>query len=481
MDPENLSVIFGLVLVVVISFTFLVWRQRERYLNELKLRSDIEDEEKRLFGFLRGLGHAIEDDLSANRLNQVIVRGLVDVLGASGGALYLLDDDRKQLIPSFLSKDCPSLIGLSDDLLEKSKEDPRVLKSVLRLTRVDATGGLFGKTLTLGEPIWIPDAFSDVSLAGEDGGNPGTVDAMLAPLSHGGTVIGVLVAANHQSQPVFSDNDFEVFKSISEQTAFALGNALAHHEAAAKRQLDREIRAASEVQRILLPERAPDFNGYRVEGRNLPARVISGDYFDYIPIGGGKMAIVIADVSGKGVPAGIMMAMCRSVLRSTSSENLGPAEWLARVNRQLFPDIREDMFISMAMLIIDESSSKVTLVRAGHDAPMLFTKSTNEVKELKPRGLAVGIDDGDVFERSVEELEFEMKSGDCLLLYTDGIPEAEDSSGFEFGKQETIDAFKEGAARGSLSALDLIESRVLEFANKQAQTDDMTLVGIEKR
>ena len=116
--------------------------------------------------------------------------------------------------------------------------------------------------------------------------------------------------------------------------------------------MESELRTAREVQQVLLPQSDPVVPGFRISGTNLPARIISGDYYDYIDLGDGKCGIVIADVSGKGVPAGLLMAMCRSALRSVAIGETSPAKALALVNRQLFPDIREDMFISMAYGIL---------------------------------------------------------------------------------------------------------------------------------
>ena len=141
--------------------------------------------------------------------------------------------------------------------------------------------------------------------------------------------------------------------------------------------------------------------------------------------------MVIADVSGKGVAAGLVMASCRSALRAYSESGDGPGETLAALNRQVFENVREDMFVSAAYAILENGSGKVTLARAGHDAPLLFRKSTGQVERLKPGGLALGIDKGTVFRRVLKEMEIQLESGDVLLFYTDGVNEAENAKGEE--------------------------------------------------
>src|SRR5438045_8911093 len=119
-----------------------------------------------------------------------------------------------------------------------------------------------------------------------------------------------------------------------------------------KKRLDHDLEIARDIQRILLPSEAPAIDGFQISGINVPARQVSGDYFDYIQVDEERLGVAIADVSGKGVPASLIMAICRRVLRAQSPNNPSPADVLGKVNRQLYPDINDDMFISMAYLLL---------------------------------------------------------------------------------------------------------------------------------
>src|SRR5437762_6963000 len=165
--------------------------------------------------------------------------------------------------------------------------------------------------------------------------------------------MGVLALGNGMMSTPFSPSDFVVFKSIAEQSAFALYNAIIYSEANEKKRLDHDLEIARDIQRILLPSEAPVMPGFEISGINIPARHVSGDYFDYLEVDDTRLGVAIADVSGKGVPASIIMAICRSVLRSQATGNPSPADGLQKVSRQLYPDIKEDMFISMAYVILD--------------------------------------------------------------------------------------------------------------------------------
>src|SRR6478752_4040891 len=166
----------------------------------------------------------------------------------------------------------------------------------------------------------------------------GTASVMVAPLLYGRQNLGVLAVANGPMSPPFSPSEFVVFKSISEQSAFALYNAIIYSEANEKKRLDHDLEIARDIQRILLPAEAPGINGFEISGVNVPARQVSGDYFDYIKVDDERLGVAIADVSGKGVPASLVMAICRSVLRAEAARNPSPADVLRKVNRQLYPD-----------------------------------------------------------------------------------------------------------------------------------------------
>jgi sigma-B regulation protein RsbU (phosphoserine phosphatase) len=303
---------------------------------------------------------------------------------------------------------------------------------------------------------------------------------MVAPLLYGKQNMGVLALANGPMGTPFSQSDFVVFKSISEQSAFALYNAIVYSEANEKKRLDHDLAIARDIQRVLLPAEPPAIKGFEISGINVPARQVSGDYFDYIKVDDERLGVAIADVSGKGVPASLIMAICRSVLRSQAAQNPSPADVLQKVNRQLYPDIKEDMFISMAYLILDHARNSVTLARAGHDAPLLFKAASGTVEKLKPPGLVVGIDSGSVFDRLTNNFNVPLERDDCLILYTDGVTEALDAEGNEFGIERTTESVQASAKSGASAIVTRVIDDVRNFVGSTPQNDDITLIAIRK-
>jgi sigma-B regulation protein RsbU (phosphoserine phosphatase) len=470
----------GLVIVLAIGWAFFV-RKQQRTIAQLKhAREELQLEESRVFDFLHGLGAAFSGDLHPSDLHRLIVEGAMRIVDAHAGALYLSDRTGKMLLPTFLSPGCPPLVEVPKSILMQSGTNPSAIDNFLRLQPVKVGEGLLGLVWEKQEPVFLSSNDDDSRLADLKSSTQLIDSVMVAPLLYGSQNLGVLAVANGPMSTPFTPADFIVFQSIVEQSAFALCNAIVYSEAAEKRRIDRDLETARDIQRILLPAAPPDIPGYEIAGVNIPASQVSGDYYDYIPIGANRYGIAIADVCGKGVPASLIMAMCRSVLRSVAPSSSSAAKVLHQVNRQLYPDIREDMFISMAYIILEKCSEHLLLARAGHDAPLLYRAATRSVEKVNPPGMALGIDSGGVFDRVTGDFTVRVESGDCLILYTDGVTEALDSNGIEFGISRLIEVIQGSADESAQAIVAQVTEKVRSFVGSQPQNDDITLVAIRK-
>src|SRR5947208_2756360 len=443
------TLLLGLLVASVAGWIVTVYFQTQRIRRLERSHEEIQVEETLVFDFLHGLGEAFRETIRAQELHRLIVEGATRVLDAHGGALYITDRTGGKLTPAFISKGCPPLIDIPPNILQQAAANPIALESFLRLHTVAPGEGLIGRVWQTGQSVCLNE-FSDVpELAKLRSSAFGSGSIMAAALRYGNQDLGVLALANGPKGAPFSQGEFVVFKSIAEQSAFALYNAIIYSMANEKKRLDHDLEIARDIQRILLPSEAPAITGFQISGINFPARQVSGDYFDYIQVDAERLGVAIADVSGKGVPASIIMAICRSVLRSQAANNSSPADVLRKVNRQLYPDIKEDMFISMAYLILDYARGDVVLSRAGHDAPFVYRAATKEITAIKPPGMVLGIDSGSVFDRISNDVAVPLDSGDCLFLYTDGVTEALDANGSEFGIEQMVEAVREGAGEGA--------------------------------
>jgi sigma-B regulation protein RsbU (phosphoserine phosphatase) len=474
------TLLFGLLVVSVAGWIFTAYYQTRRIRKLERSHEEIQVEETLVFDFLHGLGEAFSGTIRPQELHRLIVEGATRILDAHGGALYMTDRTGGKLTPAFISKGCPPLVDVPQNILQQAAATPIALESYLRLHSVTPGEGLIGRVWQTGQSLCLNDLSEVAELAKLRGSAFGAASVMAAALSYAKQDLGVLAVANGSLGAPFSQGDFVVFKSIAEQSAFALYNAIIYSMANEKKRLDHDLEIARDIQRILLPAEAPAINGFQISGINVPARQVSGDYFDYIRVDDERLGVAIADVSGKGVPASLIMAICRSVLRAEAARNPSPADVLRKVNRQLYPDIKEDMFISMAYLILDHERDGITLARAGHDAPLLYKRQSQTVSTIKPPGMVVGIDSGNVFDRLTTDFTVPLERDDCLVLYTDGVTEALNVDGDEFGLDRMIQSVRASATDGAQTIVKRIIEDVRNFTGSLPQNDDITLIAIRK-
>lgn len=473
--------IFFALFLASLAGWLLSWLSQSGRVRQLeRSKEEIQIEETLVFDFLHGLGEAFTDTIRPADLHRLIVEGAARVLDAHGGALYMMERTGGKLAPAFISKGCPPLINVPTHILQQAASTPLALESYMRMHTVAPAEGIIGRAWETRQAMHITDVSAAPELLPLRETSLAVTSAMITPLLYGKQNMGVLALANGPMSAPFSASDFVVFKSIAEQSAFALYNAIIYSEASEKKRLDHDLEIAKDIQRLLLPSEAPSVEGFEISGLNIPARQVSGDYFDYIEIDESRLGIAIADVSGKGVPASIIMAICRSVLRSQATTNPSPADVLQKVNRQLYPDIKEDMFISMAYVVLDHALGNLTLARAGHDAPLLYTAATRTLAPLKPPGMVLGIDAGSVFDRITRDVAVPLARGDCLLLYTDGVTEALDANGFEFGADRMTKSVLASANAGASAIITRVIDDLRAFVGTTPQNDDITMIVIRK-
>ena len=475
------TLLLGLLVASVAGWIITAWFQIRRIRRLERSHEEIQVEETLVFDFLHGLGEAFRETIRPQELHRLIVEGATRILDAHGGALYVTDRTGGKLTPAFISKGCPPLVDVPPNILQQAAAAPIALESFLRLHTIGPGEGLIGRVWQTGQSVCLTEFSEAPELAKLRGSAFGSASIMAASLRYGNQDLGVLALAQGPMGQPFSQGDFVVFKSIAEQSAFALYNAIIYSMANEKKRLDHDLEIARDIQRILLPSEAPAINGFQISGINAPARQVSGDYFDYIQVDEERLGVAIADVSGKGVPASLIMAICRSVLRAEAARNPSPADVLRKVNRQLYPDIKEDMFISMAYLILNhQRDGGITLARAGHDAPLLYKRQSETVTPIKSPGMVVGIDSGNVFDRLTTDFAVSLERDDCLVLYTDGVTETLNAEGDEFGLERMMQSVRASATNGAQAIVKKIIEDVRDFTGSVPQNDDITLIAIRK-
>jgi serine phosphatase RsbU (regulator of sigma subunit)/anti-sigma regulatory factor (Ser/Thr protein kinase) len=302
-----------------------------------------------------------------------------------------------------------------------------------------------------------------------------------APLVSQGELIGLLNLGGRLSEQDYTTDDRHLLNTLATQAAPALRVAqLARQqqiEARERERLEQELRVARVIQQTLLPKSLPELFGWRVDALWQPARAVSGDFYDYIIFPDGKLGLVIGDVTDKGVPAALVMATTRSMLRAAVERYTSPGDILAYVNDLLCPDIPQNMFVTCLYIVLDPVSGHLLFANAGHNLPVHLT--TDGVQELRATGMPLGLMPG----MNYEENEAHLSPGDGLLVYSDGLVEAHNESGEMFGFPRLRELLAEQSRLGDRSgeaSIQLLKGQLSGFTGPTwEQEDDVTLVTLE--
>jgi sigma-B regulation protein RsbU (phosphoserine phosphatase) len=440
----------------------------------------LQQEKKVIYDFLHDMGEAFTEEIDREHLLRIIVTCARKVTGAKGAAIFLWDADREKLVAATVSGMFPPVLKVDNIVADQLAAKQDNLEAFLRLETIPADStSVIGEVAQSGKAVYAEKAELDERFPWFRQKVLQTETYIAVPLHYREEQLGVLALANRDESENFSRAHFELVQSVADQAAYALQHAQVYRQLAEKKKLDHDLETAREIQRILLPSRAPTMEGFNCAALNIPAQQVSGDYFDFIPVDSNRWGLAVADVSGKGVPASLIMAMCRSVLRSKAAGNTSPAQVLREVNRQIYPDIREDMFITMIYFIMD-ATGRITLARAGHEAALWCKDQFKRIETVEAPGMALGIDAGDVFDEVIKDVTIELSPLDTVVVYTDGINEALDEEGNEFG-QDQLKAVLEAAGPRSVDFLvKAIVDRVQTFSSGHPQNDDITLAAVQR-
>jgi len=304
---------------------------------------------------------------------------------------------------------------------------------------------------------------------------PQTRSELVVPLFTGGKVIGCFNLESDRPA-AFSDHDAEHLMTFASHAAVAIERARMHRQILEKRRIDEELALARHMQLSLLPRSAPVLENFEIAGLNVPSEEVGGDYYDYIRLTEKDLGFVVSDVAGKGVPAAFIMASLRASLRIESVSHYAIATILSRVNDFLFESIEPERFVTAFYGVLDSRARILTYANAGHNPPLLLRKSGKR-ELLGEGGLLLGAFPGALY----HEYRVNFQSGDLLVLYTDGISEAENSPGEQFGLDRIESAARQAAPRGCEAIIEALIKAVRRHVGEAGLQDDITTMVIRCR
>jgi sigma-B regulation protein RsbU (phosphoserine phosphatase) len=302
------------------------------------------------------------------------------------------------------------------------------------------------------------------------------IDSMLGvPLLAKGRIIGVLSVFNKRTADGFSLDDQRLLSIIGAQSAQIIENARLYQEEQALLLMQEELRFAKDIQRNLLPHEMPQISGYQIAGKSIPARDVGGDYFDFIPKDGQHLAFCLGDVSGKGMPAAMLMANLQATLRGQILADIPIHECILRSNTLLYRSTDMKKFATLFYGLLDFKKHNLHYCNAGHDYPFLFSQGVRP-QRLKTGGVVLGF----VPYFTYEEATIPIKKNDIFIVYSDGITEAMNSSEEEFGEDRLIEVVGDNKKDSPEVLIEKILSAVSDHSGDEPQMDDMTLVVVKR-
>lgn len=296
---------------------------------------------------------------------------------------------------------------------------------------------------------------------------------IVSDLTVKGKELGVIYIIEDKEKLVESDE--ETISALAIQVANAINNAQIYAELLVKERLSQELEVASRIQKKILPKELKSVFGLEIANYFEPAKEVGGDYYDYCIRDESRLSITIADVSGKGVPAAFLMALIRSVLKTLNIKDIHPSDMLTDLNNIIYPDITEDMFVTLFHSKYDHNTKILTYSNAGHNPLIVYKASEDAIYEHNVKGVAIGF----VQDYTYKKGELKLGEGDILLYYTDGITEAENVRREMFGLERLKEVILENKDNSAGVIKEAILESINEFRGSYQQVDDLTFVVVK--
>lgn len=356
------------------------------------------------------------------------------------------------------------------------------LEQVLRAETFRMGEGLIGQVAKSKRGLLIPDADSDPRVVQQEDPALRVRSIIVAPVLFQDELIAVLAVTNPADGLAFTETDFSLVESLADQVGLAVHNSDAMQLQIEKNKLDLDIELASNIQGLLLPREFPPSQMVEFAAQYTPAQKIGGDLYDIFQLDADTIGVAVADVSGKGISASILMAICQTHLRHFANEERSPSKVLSSINRMMEQTMRRDMFITIVYAVFDLKTETVTLARAGHELPFFYDSQDNGSVRIGPvesPGMPVGMVPPAIFDATISDTQIQFGKNDALLLYTDGLTESVNSEGEEFSGARLLEVLQAHGGESAQNLLDQTLESLERFSGSCGQADDLTVIAIK--
>ncbi|MGK2857127.1 MAG: PP2C family protein-serine/threonine phosphatase [Thermoanaerobaculia bacterium] len=400
---------------------------------------------------LLDLSRAIGASLDSGEIMRTIINRSLKAVNAQQGVITLVDPERK----------LPTATLVRANVSSSTHRPFRITESLLGWMDLNK------------HPLVVNDPRLDERFHGVEW-DPDVTTLLSVPLLIKSELNGILTVFNKKDGAVFDSNDERLLAIIASHSAQIVENARLYEEERALLRMREQLHLAAQIQDHLLPTKELAIAGYDVAGKSLAAQEVGGDYYDFVPMNDGRWAVCLGDVSGKGLPASLLMANVQATIRLLVSMDLPATEAISRANSFLCRSTPTEKFVTFFFSVLDPATNTLTFCNAGHNPPFLL--SGNERRGLRTNGLVLGMVDGFTYQQDSVKL----LPDDLIVIYSDGVTEAIDPHEEEFGDRRLIDVARRHRAESAAEIVAAIADAVQEFGAQQAQQDDITIVVLKR-
>lgn len=475
-----LTFILGITLGLAATLLFL--SKKERRVKLLEQEKELLQQEKQIVvEFMHNVVEAVGDGSERETMLQRIIHAAVVSTGALSACIYLKQADQS-LNRVAVEGLFPPQRSLARTKASGQQARAQLLKTVLEPERFHIGEGLIGQVAKAKRAELIKHAERDPRIVQHEDPSLKTRSLVVAPVLFKDELLAVLAVANPSDGLSFTETDFSLVESLAEQVGLALHNSDALQLQIEKKQIDLDIELAAKVQGLLLPKHYPPSDKIAFASHYTAARKIGGDLYDVFSLDAETTAFAIADVSGKGVSASILMAICQTHLRHYSRIHRSPAKVLSAINAAMSQTMQRDMFITMIYAVLDLKTEALTLARAGHELPFFYDSHDDgslDVGPIRSPGMAIGMVGAEIFDTVIGEAEIHFGENDALLLYTDGVTECTNAKGEEFSSERLLAILKDHGDHDANTILDRVLNQLDAYASEGGYQDDLTMIAVK--
>ena len=445
--PDNINMIISQMVTVLLSFVVLgiLVLIRKKILLWINVKFDrikinFKDVYSKIF-------ETVEIDTTQEKLAETLVKRVGEIIRFKDLGILVLDNDNYFKYQYFLNN--------NDEFIEFNYLVSKKLISAIKQFK-----GIFSIDYL---PDGIKAKYSENKYRS------------VLPVKSKGTLLAAFVIGDKLSETTITNDENELLKSVANQAAVSLDNAYLYNKLAQQERIKHELDIARKIQLASLPQNTPYIKGFDIAAVSIPALEVGGDFYDYLVNENGNLSVVIGDVSGKGTSSALYVSKTQGILNTLNEFEISPKELLIRANRRLYRSIEKNYFITSSIISLSKNSSDVRIARAGHLPVYYFNSDSDKVERILPQGIALGITPTDIFSSRIEEISVKTSVGDIFVLISDGITDARNSDGNDFGEYRVTDYLLNNSQKSAKELVDGLMEMVSNFIQTEDVFDDMTV------